>query len=74
MYNGDGKMSDKGMRKMCAVASAIDEVLKSPTKSYTKEEAQFVLQKCGIFTRNNNVKVAYKSIVVKVEKNKDGKK
>ena len=62
------------MRKMSAVASAIDEVLRSPTKRYTKEEAQSILRNCGVFTRNNNVKPAYKDIVVKVDKKKNGQK
>ena len=67
-------MNDKGMKKMSAVASAINEVLKAPTKKYTPEEARLKLRNCGIFTKNNNVKAAYKNIVVKVDDNKNGKK
>ena len=67
-------MNDRGMKKMSAVASAINEVLKSPTKKYTPEEAQLKLRNCGIFTKNNNVKPAYKNIVVKVGDHKNGKK
>ena len=67
-------MNDRGMSKMSAVASAISEVLKSPTKKYTPEEAQLKLQNCGIFTSNNNVKPAYRNIVVKVGERKNGRK
>lgn len=60
------RVNERGVDRMSTVASAINEILNSPTKKYTPEEAQLKLQDCGIFNRNNDVKPIYKNIVVKI--------
>ena len=57
------------------VSAAIEQVVKSPQKRYTREEARQLLQKYGVLTKDGNVSKAYSHIVVKADNEKEnGKK
>ncbi len=57
---------------MSAVAITIEEVLKTPSKQYTREEAQQILRQCGVLDKNNRVKSAYKDILIQKQDAEDG--
>lgn len=63
-------MDGKELRRMAAVACAIERVIQMPEKKFTKAEAILVLQKCGILSQKEDVEEAYKDIVVKTGDNK----
>lgn len=72
IYRWGGFMCKRGMKDMVAISTKIDEIIASPSKTPTKEEAVKLLRSCGILNENNNLKKAYKGIVTKVS-DKHGK-
>lgn len=66
--------SERNYDKMTAITIAIDQVLNTPPKDYTKKEAQELLQRHGVLTKKNTVTKAYSGIIVKVEKSQNESK
>ena len=56
---------------MTTMAFAIDQALKAPHPNYSKKEAQELLQKYGVLTKQNTVTKAYRGIVVQAEQDHD---
>ncbi len=56
---------------MTTMAFAIDQALKAPHPNYSKIEAQELLQKYGVLTKQNTVTTAYRGIVVQAEQDHD---
>ena len=55
-----------GLIKTSDIAQIIETTINTPTKQYTTEEAEKVLQNCGILNRNKSIKKVYKNIIVKI--------
>ena len=60
----------KGMREMATMAIAIEHIIQASPKTPSKQEASKVLRSCGILNSKNEVKSAYKTIVIKSSSSK----
>lgn len=58
---------DEGMIDMLSMSRKIESYLKEPLKKPTRKEAIQRLQECGILDKHNQVKPAYKKIIVAKE-------
>ena len=56
---------------MSTMFLAIDQALKTPQTKYSKKEAQELLQKYGVLTKQNTITTAYRGIVVKAAQDHD---
>ena len=56
---------------MTTMAFTIDQALKAPHPNYSKKEAQELLQKYGVLTKQNTVTKAYREIVVQAAQDHD---
>ncbi len=59
---------------MTSMYDAIQQVLDSPPKKYTKEEAQAMLRKYGVLNADNSVTEEYSHIFVRKEEKEDVRK
>ena len=51
--------------EMTALGMAVERVISSPPKKYTKQEAQALLRKYGVLDANNSVTEEFSHIFVK---------
>lgn len=72
-YNGVDRM-EKGMRYMVTAMLAIESIIESPTKKPSKADAAKMLRSCGILDENDNLYPAFKNLLVKETKGRNGKK
>ena len=61
------------MMSMTAAMTAIEKVINTSSKKPTKSEAEQILRSCGILDRKNNIKGAYKKILVVNSENNESK-
>lgn len=57
-------MQNKSIKNMMTVSSIIDEIIKAPTETPSREDATKILRSCGILDENNNIKSEYKEILI----------
>ena len=50
---------------MTDTSLAIERVINAPQRKYTKQEAQDMLRRYGVLTKNNTVSKAYREIIVR---------
>lgn len=67
-------MNKRGMKDMIALNYTINKVIEKPHKKISTSEAKEILKKCGVMTKRDNIKSAYKTILVRAEDASDGKK
>lgn len=64
VYNGGVKVKRMEMNYMSASLAAIQEIINTPQKKYSKEQATKILIRCGIMSKDGKVQPAYKTILV----------
>lgn len=74
LYNEGGKSMRKEMMNMATISQTIDRIIETSSKVPSKQEAQKVLRSCGILDSKNNIKPAYKKIIIESCSRKNGHK
>lgn len=64
----------RGLREMMEFSLAIDKILETPIKTISKKDAEKLLRSCGILDKNNNLRPAYKDIIIKDSNTKNDNK
>ena len=59
------------MIAMTAIDSAVESVISSPQKRYTKQEAQAMLRKYGVLREDNSISEKFRPIFVQRSDNKN---
>lgn len=60
----------RGMNDRAAISTQINQIIESPSKKSTKQEAVKMLRSCGILNKNNKLNPAYKEILRREDEEK----
>lgn len=60
-----------GMRDMVVALMTVDKIIETKNKKPNKTEAARILRSCGILDDKNNIRPAYKGLVIKQENKND---
>lgn len=57
-------MYERSVNDMISINNSINKIIHSPQKKISTSEARKILRDCGIFNSKNQIKSAYKGIII----------